>query len=107
MFKIQNAIVYAKPNRIPGVSRKGIIIIDNGKYRMKYKDTIYSIVKIDRFVGQSVYSTHINDKHSIGTKRILNTLDNLEIKNKYWFPIYKGMKVEFNIVGNNVVKLKL
>jgi hypothetical protein len=100
MFNIKTSItpLNNKP-RLQSKYRHGIITFHVNQYLVRYKDVNYPIKKIDRFVGQVIYSTHFNDKHPLGTQRVLNKLDNLKIINKYWYPVYITMKVDFVFIN--------
>lgn len=97
MFNIENATTQFVEHKGYSGYFKGIIVVEANRYKVKHKGIIYPIAKIDRIIGQTIYSTHNNNKHPLGTKRSLTKLTNLDIINKYWYVIYKGMNVYFKL----------
>lgn len=101
---------HARNNMTVKLKYVGQIVYENDKYQLKYKGVVYNIKKLHRYIGETIYSTHFNNKHEIGTARVLSNdiIDpaNLRIINKYWYKIFEGMRVEFSIVNPTVVNIE-
>lgn len=117
MFNINEMITPIKEYKVgsreynsPRNRNIGMIRYTNDKYQLEYKGELYSIKKLHRYVGETIYSTHFNDKHEIGTARVLpnDIIDpaNLKIINKYWYKVFDGMRVEFVIINPTVVNIE-
>lgn len=109
MFDITSSITTVKPEI--GYKKRyiGEIVYTQEHYMLKYNNTMYKIKRLHRYIGETIYSTHLNDKHPIGTSREVSDIidpENLKLINKFWYKIYEGMKVEFHIISKDVVSIE-